>query len=526
MEATRYFAPDDKGVAMADILLTADRSLMNDFHLNWDISQFFYGQGESLPGWYMAIAGQGPSLEDGRVRFAPYPLRKVEARILDLGHDVSVISPRQIPKMVPGAKVLGIHTVNPLGLATAVYLTQFLGKGQKGAAHHFRELLRSEAIRKARRDGLKVIIGGQGAWQLERTPAMMDELGIDCVIVGEAELVIEDVLLNALDGRPLPRVVRVGPEQTPDIDQIPKIRHPSSGGCIEIGRGCPRHCKFCEVSKPMLRWYPLEKIERELRVNAQGGMTHGMLHAEDVFLYGQRSVVPKKERVLDLVRLAQRYYEAFHLTHVSIASSLAAPRMIEDFMELVLRKQDFMLVEIGLETGSPRLLGKLMRSKVRPFCPERWVELIHEALGRMHDSMLMPICSIIFGLPEETVSDRERTLALVDGLKDYRCILFPVNFVPLGSLNENEAQSRTLRDLNRLESEILFKCVEHDFKWVKKSLRRLLNRSRYRFFIDILVRLWMAQFRKRAARCRKETRYDGADELEKGQELVRAVGYD
>jgi len=48
---------------MADILLTADRSLMNDFHLNWDLSQFFYGQGESLPGWYMAIAGRSSSLE-------------------------------------------------------------------------------------------------------------------------------------------------------------------------------------------------------------------------------------------------------------------------------------------------------------------------------------------------------------------------------------------------------------------------------------------------------------------------------
>jgi len=50
------------GVAMADILLTADRALMNDFHLNWDLSQFFYGQGESLPGWYMGRFGEWPPM--------------------------------------------------------------------------------------------------------------------------------------------------------------------------------------------------------------------------------------------------------------------------------------------------------------------------------------------------------------------------------------------------------------------------------------------------------------------------------
>ncbi|UCE36712.1 MAG: B12-binding domain-containing radical SAM protein [Thermoplasmata archaeon] len=490
--------------SLKKVLLTADKSLLNDFHLKQNLSQFFYGSGDLLNNWIFKLLVPDPKIVNGITRFAPYPLRKIEAKMMELGYDVSTISYKQIPSSIKDAKVLGIHTVNPLGLAFNTYLRNFINERYEKPRYYFSQLIKNKHIKEAKKDGLKIIVGGQGAWQFESNQDLLDEYGIDCVIIGESELVIDEILSAALKDKDIPRFVRVKKNQIPNIDQISDIKYPSVSGCIEVGRGCPRQCKFCEVTQSKLRWYPLSKIENELIINNQADLKYGILHAEDIFLYGQQSVVPNKKKILDLIRLSKKYHRNIHFTHVSIASSIAIPDLIEHVMELILQDQDYMLVEVGIETGSDKLIKMNMASKMKPFKAEMWSDLTIEALGKMHDNMIIPFCSIIFGLPNETIQDKEKTLELIENLSDYRCIFFPVNFIPLGKLKNHDRQSKNLEDLDDIEKETCFRCIDHDLKWIKKTKRYFYKESTYHLFMEIFSKIWIFQYKRNVSKYKKK----------------------
>ena len=65
-----------------------------------------------------------------------------------------------------------------------------------------------------------------------------------------------------------------------------------------------RGCEFCNVTLRPLRWYPYDKIIRELAVNVEIGKHRVIcLHAEDVMLYGSQNAVPDDEKLLKLHEL-------------------------------------------------------------------------------------------------------------------------------------------------------------------------------------------------------------------------------
>jgi radical SAM superfamily enzyme YgiQ (UPF0313 family) len=127
--------------------------------------------------------------------------------------------------------------------------------------------LQSPAVKKAKQNGLKIIVGGPGAWQFRYRENSVADLEIDCVVEGEGENVVGKLFKAALEGQELPRHYEVGVGEAPSLEEIPDIVSPSINGLLEIGRGCCRGCQFCNVTLRPLRWYPIEKIERELNVN-------------------------------------------------------------------------------------------------------------------------------------------------------------------------------------------------------------------------------------------------------------------
>jgi len=482
-----------------EILLTADRSLMNNFHLKGEFVSAWYGSADSLPWWvFKLMAGEPEKDNNHEIVFAPYPLRKIQATMLDAGFDAAIVSPKDLPRLVGSAKILGIHTINPLGLGTSPIFRQLLLNDREYSVKYFRKLLEKNAVKAARKNGLKVIVGGSGAWQLQENPEIQKKLGIDCVIVGEAERLVPDVIRKGLQGEELPRYVECTKENVPGLHDISCIHKASNYGCIEVGRGCVRGCKFCNVSKNKLRWIPLANIENELRVNAQYGITQGLLHAEDILLYGTKGVVPDVDHLLELIKLTKTYYRKFHVTHFSLAAVSAEPQVIPRCMELILENQSFMLGETGIETGSVRLLSETMSGKVKPFRNEKWVEIIHNSLGILHDNSFIPYCSLILGLPGEREEDMVLTLDLLDDLKRYRCALLPLNFTPLGELHNQRAFSAMISTIDDLHKQIIARCNRHNLSWVDKTRHELFQHSRYRMLLHILAKVRMKQFEGKA----------------------------
>jgi radical SAM superfamily enzyme YgiQ (UPF0313 family) len=455
---------------MADVLLTADITLMSDYHGNEFLGFGTCAPPNFIPEWLYSYLFFPPlKTSKGFPSTAPYGLRKTEAQLLKEGFKVATVSPKNLEPHISNAKVLGIHAMDPFGLGPASTTLAAIFKKEPYLAKHFQALLKDPAVKKAKNNGLKIIVGGPGAWQFRYRENAMKDLGIDCVIEGEAENVVGKLFKAAICGDEVPRYYEVGVGEVPSLEEIPDITLPSINGLVEIGRGCCRGCEFCNVTLRPLRWYPIEKIEREINVNLNSGTVQGAcLHAEDVMLYGSKNTTPNEEKLLKLHELVIKKCDSISWSHCSLAAVASNPKLFAKISELITQNQAWWGAEVGIETGSPEIAKKIMPAKALPFRAEEWHDVVVSGMGLMHDNKLVPACTLIVGLPDEREEDIFKTMELVDDLKGMRSLIVPLFFVPLGRLKSEDWFNDT--KMNVMHRQLLIQCAEHDFFWVDNLL--------------------------------------------------------
>jgi radical SAM superfamily enzyme YgiQ (UPF0313 family) len=439
---------------------------MSDYHHNE-----FLGFGTCAPpnfvpdSLYKRLFFPPIKTENGTPLAAPYGLRKIEAQLLREGFDVSTVATNHLKKYIGEAKALGIHVMDPFGLGPASSTLAAILKKEPFLAMYFRALLDQPKIREAKNRGLKIIVGGPGTWQFQYRRSFVEKYGIDCVIEGEAEKAVGKIFRAAINGEEIPKRYEVSVEETPRLEEIPEIVGPAVNGLVEIGRGCCRGCKFCSVTLRPLRWCPFERILREIDVNIRDGYSTGAcLHTEDVMLYGSKNTLPNDEKLLRLHEIVAERCAGITWSHCSLAAVASKPTLFSKVAEIILQKQPWWGVEIGIETGSPKLVAKIMPAKAHPFRPEDWPEVVRTGMGLMHDNKLVPAGTLIVGAPEETEDDLIKTIELLDDLRGFRSLIVPLFFVPMGRLKDEEWFKET--QMTKLHKELLLKCLEHGFYWI------------------------------------------------------------
>lgn len=488
-------------VLTGSVVLTADQTLMSNYHHNE-----FLGFGTTAPPnivperFFQALFFPPIKTNKGIPVEAPYGLRKIEAQLLNEGFKVLTLDSDHLDQHINEAKVLGIHVMDPFGLGPAsTTFSRILKTGEPYLSKHFRRLLERREVRKAKKEGLKIIVGGPGAWQFRYRPQFLNKHGIDCVVEGEAEKVVGFLFKRALNGEELPRFYDVDMKKIPSVTEIPEIKNPSINGLIEIGRGCCRGCHFCDATMRPLRWYPYEKVEKELRVNVNAGIDNVILHAEDVLLYSSKSTIPNREKVLKLFALCKKYANYVSWSHTSMAAIATDPKLIAQAAEILIdEKQEWWGTEIGIETGSPALLKKTMPAKAHPFKPEEWSMVVKNAASLISDNNLVPACTLIVGLPQETEEDIIKTIELVEDLKGFRSLIVPLFFTPLGKLKNEEWF--TEEQMSNLHEELLIQCLKHDAHWAKALMRSYFKGKKYEWLLFPFYRffIWMADRKARS----------------------------
>lgn len=471
----------------ADVILTCDSTLMSNHH-----GKEFLGFGTSAPpNWLPEFLFRFlffPKMRkmDGMPWQAPYGLRKMEAKLIDEGIDAIVVDPEDIQKY--NARVIGIYVMDAFGWGPSS--TTFAGimkTGESYVAKYFRKLLESRGYKKLKEKGARTIVGGPGVWQLCHKPEFLEKYGIDCVFDGEGESAI-DLIKKAIEGESLPKFYEG--DKFPSIEEISTIKRATINGIVEIGRGCPRHCEFCSVTLRPLRWYPYEKIEEEIRVNESYGVESCILHAEDVLLYGQRGVIPDEEKVLKINEIAKKHAKYVSWSHASFSAVASNEKLIERLSEILIdENQKWWGAEMGIETGSPELMKKRMPAKAKPFKPEEYPEVVKQAAGIMTDNNLFPACTLITGLPEETSDDVIKTIELIDDLKDFKSLIVPLFFVPMGVLKDKEWFRK--EHMSDLHKELLIKCMRHDLKWSKEIMNDYFYENKAKLMLKPLALLFM-----------------------------------
>src|SRR5882724_2939059 len=274
------------------------------------------------------------SWPDGRAKFVPNGLRMVETLLLREYPEADVVTcyVDNLEKFVgPETEVLAIHAHNPLGIsyATDVYAKLFGENLMPLNAYQFLKIVTHPVIKRYQP---KIVVGGPGAWQLEKANRL-DEFKIDYLIDGEVERVFNDLFRRIMQGDPsLPRIIKVPKDMQATVEEIPVVRHRSTFGVVEITRGCGRGCQFCGPATKVGRSFPLKHIIESVKVNAGEGATEIMLATEDMFLYEQASNFETNTTALETMLRGVKSVpgiETLQMSHITMAPVVKDPTIVE-----------------------------------------------------------------------------------------------------------------------------------------------------------------------------------------------------
>ncbi|MHC1586642.1 MAG: B12-binding domain-containing radical SAM protein [Candidatus Hecatellaceae archaeon] len=426
-----------------------------------------------FPPWFVKWLFYPPvKHHDGQADYAPYALRKIEACLLEGGfsdNDVVTVHPERLEKTVGSeTKAIGITVMDPLGFGPTSLTFASIFDGKTATQAEFERLMANPALR---RKDIRVIVGGPGVWQILQVKDWRERFPIDTIVVGEGERVAAELFHKAVGGESLPEVVFA---EDASIDLIKPIRRASVGGLVEVSRGCGRNCQFCTPTLRGKRDIPLEIIAQEVRVNVQGGNRSICLHAEDVLNYGsgpKNRFRPDRDKVLKLFHtaLANMHRPQLGISHAALSSIVAAPDLVRDISELLnVGKSKYAPLfgyQTGIETGSVRLLKKLMAGKALPFKPEQWPEIVVQAFGLSKDYGWVPAATLIIGLPGEVEDDLQATLELMDKLRDVPSFIIPQFFMPMMETTLEKAPRFDVSQMGESHWKILLKCIDHSVRW-------------------------------------------------------------
>ena len=449
---------------------------------------------------------------NGIANFAPYGLRKLEASLLRDGYnpgDVVVAHPDYIDKFIgPETEVVGTYEMDPLGMGPVTMTFTFGRKTMSYDELYNRDLhLRINAAKNRNGSKAKVIVGASGTWQYNYDPAKIEEYGLygivegdlggigpeldgvgarffDAVINGEletsnpfkkSEFKVEIKEFVKSDRKYHGRFFHYSDE--PSIDEIPNIVNPSMHGMIEVMRGCGRGCKFCDVTLRRLRYYPIEKIQKEIEINMKyGGLKNAWIQSDDIFVYGlnprtTKNMQPNREAIEELFKgIMDTGIEHTNPTHGTLAGAIADERLVPNVSKIIKSSPDnFIGIQCGLETGSIRLIGKYADRKLAPFRPSEWHWVVKEGVKTLNEHYWIPAFTLIMGLDNnESMDDSWETIRLIHELEteqpDSKFTVTPLTFVPIGLLEKSSFfDIGNTMDPGKLG--VMYKTWQHNFKY-------------------------------------------------------------
>jgi len=490
------------------IVLTCDRTMASQYNGN-----MFFGfsaclpQGV-LPDWfyYPVFCPSGHADKKGALIYANYGMRKIEAALLSNGFkrdEIIVAHPDHLDKVISkDTKVLSISANDPLGIGPATSTFVELWGGEGRMAVKLRELLQNKSVKKHKP---KIFLGGPGAWQLAINPEKRKELGIDCVVVGEGEVTGPKLFKQVIENDS--RIPEVVEGEIASDESIANIVGGSICGIIEATRGCARSCAFCVPSLKKVRSRPLENILSEVELNVNIGNRGVIIHGEDIFLYQSDGLKVNSEAV---VKLFEKVYHVpgvkwVTASHASLSSAMSSPETvsrISQVLELGTEKHPTKAFQVGIETGSPKLIKKHMKGKVYPFKPERWPEVVEGAFKLFHENHIVCCATIIMGLPGEDQDDIQITIDLIKSLKPYQSIVVPLLFTPMETTRLEYAKPFLKKDLTPKHYKLLTACWDHNLDWFPALWKNYGrdNNIVIKTIINLLIKLGTEPVRKRVHR--------------------------
>jgi len=236
--------------------------------------------------------------------------------------------------------------------------------------------------------------------KLDKKESYNDVLGIGYKKNGEIKINPERCFIN-LDKQP-----KI-PYYLVDIEKYVNLESSASGKpgrdlALYTSRGCPHRCAFCynkELNKRKWRCLSAEKIVAEIKklVN-EYNITSISLQDDEFFT--------SLERVQKICELLLK--ENINVEFISSCRIDYICRMEDKLLELI-RKCGFKTLELGIESGSPRMLKKIKKDIT--------VEQVKEAVAKLKKFDIEGKYCFMAGFPRERVQDMYKSADLMRDIK-------------------------------------------------------------------------------------------------------------
>jgi radical SAM superfamily enzyme len=180
-------------------------------------------------------------------------------------------------------------------------------------------------------------------------------------------------------------------------------------------RGCLYKCTFCTNSalrKHHIHYHSIDRVIAEIKcISKIIKSTQRVVFYDDAFTLN----LPRAKKICKRI-----IEEQLHTIHFICATRI--DQFDEELLNL-LAHAGFKSIYFGLETATPKILHHIKKVRSTPainddYGPElNFLETMKKNINSTKAKGLMPVVSIILGLPGETDADARNTLAFVDQLE-------------------------------------------------------------------------------------------------------------
>ncbi|MDW7776312.1 MAG: TIGR04013 family B12-binding domain/radical SAM domain-containing protein [Methanosarcinales archaeon] len=269
----------------------------------------------------------------------------------------------------------------------------------------------------------------------------------DYVVVGEGEETLPELVNSIRSGdtagvkgiayRDGSRCVYTGARPPVDLDRYPPFSPGLLKGYIEITRGCPHNCGYCQT--PRLFGHRMRHRSPEVVAEYAGIMRDVRFVSPNAFAYGSKGVRPEPDKIQVLLEAVSKKCRMFFGT---FPSEVRPEFITDETLELVKQYCYNTSLSLGAQSGSQRVLDTIGRGHT--------VEDVKCAVELCRDYDLTPVVDVIFGLPGEMPADQLETLQLVEWIIAQGGNIHSHYFTPLpGTPLQDRVPSPVSKDVNR-----------------------------------------------------------------------------
>ena len=231
----------------------------------------------------------------------------------------------------------------------------------------------------------------------------------------------------------------------------PELMHSS----IEISRGCPFSCAFCQTPQLFghrMRHRSIHEIAKYAQYLRDIRFT-----SPNAFAYGSDGIHPRIEKIEALLKALPRRNIFF-----GTFPSEVRPEFVNDrLLELVSEYCANTTLNIGGQSGSQRILERIRRGHT--------VDDVINAAEKCLLHGFTPVVDFIFGLPDETDEDQNETLKLIKWLTGKGGNVHSHYFMPLpGTSLENSLPAPLSCKIDKIMGELALQGKTTGV-WSKKS---------------------------------------------------------